>query len=149
MASTHNACEHVWQIYYIADPEDIGDLMGAIHAIRYTGFIGEIYRRFPFPSDPEEFRQKPEGVKNRDIVEAIIKKYAELCPITLSLHEKTGEIMIGVYTFNKASFHKLLNYVWLGGMPRWKEEIRPDYVSAMREQVERSENRIFSGIIFE
>jgi len=143
------ACETLWQVYYIADPEDIGDLMGAIHAIRYTGLIGETYRRFPFPLNPEDFKQKPEGYMNRKIVESMIEKYAEPCRINVAVDEKTQEIGIGAYRFTWAVFHQLLNYVWRGGYPRWKDEVRPDYVMAMKRAVERSENSFFEGIVFE
>ena len=37
----------IWEIHTIDIPEKIGDLMGAIHGIHFTGFIGELYRRFP------------------------------------------------------------------------------------------------------
>ncbi|MEN8211637.1 MAG: hypothetical protein ABFR31_07950, partial [Thermodesulfobacteriota bacterium] len=49
--------DDVWQeefkfmVYHIADPRDIGDLMGAIHGVRFTGFIGETYKLFPFPEN--------------------------------------------------------------------------------------------------
>jgi hypothetical protein len=141
--------ETFWQGYYIADPEDIGDLMGAIHAIHYTGFIGETYRRFPFPVNPEDFKQKPEGCRNREIVESMIKKYAEACRITVAVGVKTQQISIGEYRFTRAVFHQLLNYVWRGGYPGWKDEVRPGYVIAMKRTVEESDNSLFTGIVFE
>jgi len=143
------ACEMPWQVNYIADPEDIGDLMGAIHAIRYTGFIGETYRRFPFPVNPGDFKQKPEGYMNREIVESMIEKYAETCRITVAVDEKAQEISIGTYRFTRSVFHQLLNYVWRGGYPRWKDEVRPDYIMAMKRAVEKSGNSLFAGIVFE
>jgi len=48
-------------IYYIEKFDDVGDLMGAIHGVRLTGFIGDLYRVFPFPSDPAAFKQNPAG----------------------------------------------------------------------------------------
>ena len=51
------AYEEIWQIYQISDPHQIGDLNGAIHGVRYVGFLGEVYRRFPFPEKPEDFKQ--------------------------------------------------------------------------------------------
>ena len=141
--------ETLWQVYYIADPEDIGDLMGAIHAIRYTGFIGETYRRFPFPVNSEDFKQKPEGYRNREIVESMIEKYAEACPIPVITDENEQEISIGAYRFTRAEFHRLLNYVWRGGHPLWKDEVRPDYVMAMKQAAEQSGNSLFEDIVFE
>ena len=143
------ACETRWQAYHIADPEDIGDLMGAIHAIRHTGFIGETYRQFPFPVNPDDFKQKPEGHMNRKIVESMIEKYAETCRINVAFDEKVQEISIGAYRFTRAVFHQLLNYVWRGGYPRWQDEIRPDYVMDMKKAVEKSDNSLFAGIVFE
>ena len=34
-------------------------------------------------------------------------------------------------------------------MPRWKDEVRPDYVMAMKEKIERNKRGIFEGIFFE
>jgi hypothetical protein len=141
--------ETLWQAYYIADPEDIGDLMGAIHASRYTGFIGETYMRFPFPLNPEDFKQKPEGYRNREMVESMIEKYAESCPIPVITGKNAQEISIGAYRLTRAVFHQLLNYVWRGGYPRWKDEVRPGYVMAMKRAVENSGNGLFAGIVFE
>ncbi|MGD9173924.1 MAG: hypothetical protein PVF29_07170 [Desulfobacterales bacterium] len=39
--------------------------MGAIHGICHTGFIGEPYRRYPFPQKPEAFKQKTNGFRNQ------------------------------------------------------------------------------------
>jgi hypothetical protein len=139
----------LWQVYYIACPEDIGDLMGAIHSIRYTGFIGETYRRFPFPVNPADFKQKPEGYMNREIVEAMIEKYSEVRRITVAVDEKMQEVSIGAVRFTRAVFHQLLNYVWRGGYPQWKDGIRPDYVAAMKQAAEKSRNSLFAGIVFE
>ena len=37
------------ELYVINNPEDVGNLMGAIYGVVYTGFIGEVYKIFPFP----------------------------------------------------------------------------------------------------
>ena len=55
-----------WPVWLIETADDIGDLMGAIHGVRYTGFIGELYRRYPFPPQTEKFKQNPEGSRTRD-----------------------------------------------------------------------------------
>jgi len=137
------------RVYYIAEPEDIGDLMGAIHGIHYSGFIGETYRRFPFPEKEEDFKQKPDGYKTRAIVESMIGKYAEITEIPFTVDGGTQEISIGVYRFTRAVFHQLINYVWRGGYPRWKDQVRPDCVLAMKTTVEESRNELFKGIVFE
>lgn len=71
------AVEEEWDVHRISDRARIGDLMGAIHGVRYLGFIGEVYRRFPFPKDEAEFKQRPEGWRNRPVVEGILPSYAE------------------------------------------------------------------------
>ena len=39
-------------VYAIQDREMIGNLSGAIHGHQFTGFIGEVYKHFPFPEEP-------------------------------------------------------------------------------------------------
>jgi hypothetical protein len=141
--------ETLWEVYHIKDPEDIGDLMGAIHGVRYTGFIGELYRRFPFPKRPEDFKQKPEGFKNRAVVEEVIGEYAEVRHIPFIITEKAQEVGLGAYRFARTSFQELIKYVWRGGYPRWKDEVRPDCVSRMKSKIVRSHNGLLEGIIFE
>ena len=137
-----------WQVYYIDNTEDVGDLMGAIHGIHYQGFIGKLYRQFPFPKRLEDFKQKPEGVKNRAIVEDMIAKYAKFIKIPFIVNEGEEEVGIGAYRFNRISFQELIKYVWRGGYPRWKDEVRPDYVRDMKRKIEHNKNRLFEGISF-
>ncbi len=61
----------VWKVYTIESHEEIGDLMGAIHGVRFTGFIGELYGRFPFPQQPVDFKQNPEGDQTQSLVAEI------------------------------------------------------------------------------
>ncbi len=61
-----------YEVYKISNQADIGDLMGAIHGIRFTGFIGEVYKIFPFPSDPKGFKQNPDGFNTEEIVFHVI-----------------------------------------------------------------------------
>ena len=137
-----------WQVYYIEEPEDIGDLMGAIHGIHYQGFMGELYRRFPFPERPEDFKQKPQGVKTRAIVEDMIEKYAEYIEIPFITDKEAQGVEIGAYRFSRPSFHELIKYVWRGGYPRWKDEVKPDYVLAMKREIEQKKIGLFEGIFF-
>jgi len=139
--------ETSWDVYNISDPEDIGDLMGAIHEIHYTGFIGEVYRRFPFPERPEDFKQKAEGARTRDELVEIIKTFARSFQITFVIDQETEEVSIGPYRFTRTGFQELIKYVWQGGYPRWKDEIRPDYVVAMKDKIALSSCGIFSGLI--
>jgi len=132
-------------VFYIPDSHDIGDLMGAIHGVRFTGFIGEIYRRFPFPEDPLAFKQNPRGDQTRKPVVARIEKFArkeqmpiELCP--------DGQVRIGEYGFDPGVFHLLIQYVWQGGYPRWKEGIRPPCVLEMKTFLQASSHPLFQGV---
>lgn len=137
-----------WQVYYIEKPEDIGDLMGAIHGVHYQGFMGELYHRFPFPERPEDFKQKPEGVKTRAIVENMIAKYAEYIEIPFITDKEAQTVEIGVFRFSRPSFHELIKYVWRGGYPRWKEEVKPDYILTMKREIEQKNIGLFEGLFF-
>jgi len=58
--------------YFIDRPGDVGNLMGAIQGIDLRGFIGQVYKLFPFPQSREEFKQKPDGATNRAVVKELI-----------------------------------------------------------------------------
>lgn len=47
------------------------------------------------------------------------------------------------YFFFADKFCAYIDYVWRGGYPRWKDEIRPAYVSAMRDKIMRKRQGIF------
>jgi len=135
-----------WDVYRIDRSEDIGDLMGAIHGIRYTGFLGEVYRRFPFPPQPEAFKQKPEGHETRRDMEALIQKYAQRRPIPFVVEKEGMEAAIGVYRFDRPAFQELVRYVWLGGYPRWRDGIRPPEVLEMKRSIQQNPTGIFEGL---
>ncbi|MBP1732877.1 MAG: hypothetical protein H6Q55_3306, partial [Deltaproteobacteria bacterium] len=48
--------------------------------------------------------------------------------------------------FDRPQFHALLSYVWLGGYPRWKNDVRPAYVVEMAAAAEASGHPLFAGI---
>ncbi len=131
-------------VFQISDPHQIGDLMGAIHGIHFSGFIGEIYKQFPFPSAPEDFKQNPEGVNTREIVKTEIKPFAEKISLTIDFSEP-DTVIIGPCQFTRTVFHQLLNYVWEGGYPRWKESRPPAYVLEMKKQLQNSYNVFFKN----
>ncbi len=139
----------LWEVYFIKSQEDIGDLMGAIHGNHFSGFIGEIYRTFPFPKEPEEFKQKPEGFQIQSQVSEIITKYARPQEISFSVSRNGSEIELGVYRFNRIGFQELLLYVWRGGYPRWKDEIRPGYVTKMRDKILKNCRGVFENMVFD
>jgi hypothetical protein len=131
-----------WGVY-ILDEGRIGNLMGCIAGVELSGFLGEIYSLFPFPHEPERFKQNPDGYMTRERVEGIVKRYAELSAIGVIFDGAAKRVSIGQYLFSREGFHNLLNYLWAGGYPKWKGGIRPDYVLAMKEAVEASPHPLF------
>ena len=139
---------NVWKVYYIEHPSNIGNLMGAIHGVVFQGFIGEVYKLFPFPSQPEDFKQKPYGTQNRSTVEDSIRPFATAIDIALVIDPDRKKVAIGNYSFSWTWFQELIKYVWRGGYPRWQDETRPDYVLAMKKSIEKSAVPLFKGIDF-
>ena len=135
-----------WQVYHIPDPLKIGDLMGAIHGVRFAGFIGEVYKRYPFPQKEADFKQKPEGSRTQDIVEAIIKKFGKRSSVLFTTDDAQNEASIGPYRFSKDGFQALIRYVWQGGYPRWKDAQPPDYVLTMRDGIHGSRCDLLKGL---
>ena len=125
-----------------------GKLGVAIHGVGHSGFIGELYKMFPFPTKPEDFKQKPEGIENQERVRAAIEKYGESARISLSIDESQQEVSINEYRFTRESFHALIKYVWRGGFPQWRNEKRPDYVVEFKEKAEAMECWLFEGLFF-
>ncbi len=142
-------CQAFWQVQFIEAAEDIGDLMGAIYGMRFTGFIGELYRRFPFPARAEDFRQNPEGFKARSAVEQLIAGYAQPRKINVEVFDGGREIALGDYRFSCSQFQQLVKYVWRGGYPRWKDEIRPSYVMEMKGRIMENPRGLFEAMDFE
>ena len=142
------AFETAWPVYSIDDPRKIGDLMAAIHGIRYTGFIGEVYQQFPFPKREAEFKQKPEGFQNRDWMFSLLGKWAARKTIPVRVDQEHETVSIGEYLFTKAVFHQLIQYVWAGGYPRWRDETRPGYVMEMKERLEKAGGWLTRRLVF-
>jgi hypothetical protein len=140
-----NSFKTAWEVYRI-QRENIGNLMGAIQGIDLRGFLGEVYKLFPFPKMEAEFKQHPDGHKNRTVVETLIQRYGKRTTVSFGIDEKKERIEIGEYIFSKPSSHELIGYIWRGGYPRWKDEIRPDYVLAMKKKIEESRNSLFEGL---
>jgi len=140
--------EATWEVYSIDDPRKIGDLMAAIHGIRYTGFIGEVYRQFPFPKSEAGFKQKPEGFQNRAWMISLLERWAATKSIPVRLDKVNESVSIGEYLFTKTVFHQLIQYVWAGGYPRWRDEIRPGYVMEIKERLEKAGGWLTRGLVF-
>lgn len=116
-----------------ADAAAVGDLMGAIHGLRLTGYLGAVYRRWPFPADPAAFRQKLYGADNRAATEALLAPRAPAHRLPLA-RQPDGVIAIGEHRFSAPQFAALLAYVDRGGHPTWQGRERgerPACVAAM------------------
>ena len=138
--------ESRWPVYTIEDRAQIGDLMGAIHGIRFTGFIGEVYRRYPFPEKPEAFKQKPEGYQSQALVRDMISNYAVQILLRVDANNRALEVDIGEYKFSRKTFQELVTYVWRGGHPRWRDGIRPDNVLDMKDNIASHPRGLFEKI---
>jgi len=60
---SNEAYESSFDSYLIENHRDIGNLMGAIHGVDFKGFIGEVYKLFPFPEERESLNRTPRGSK--------------------------------------------------------------------------------------
>jgi len=129
----------------IDDRLQIGNLHGAIAGVDLAGFIGETYRRFPFPARPEAFKQNPQGTINRDWAAEHIASYGQKMQIVLSYDEAHGAISIADYLFDEQAFAALVDYVERGGYPRWKDDLKPEYVVEMMQRT-KGVRSLFSSI---
>jgi len=133
------------EVLVIRNPQDIGDLMGAIHGIRFTGFIGRVYERFPFPAAPSEFRQNPAGDRTRQKMQELIAPFSAPQTIQMGAGDPDG-FSFGPYQFTKAVCHELIRYVREGGYPRWKDNLPPACVTDMTHRLTRARNPFFAGV---
>lgn len=134
-----------YPVFRIDAPDDIGDLMGAIHGVHYSGFIGETYKRFPFPGDPKMFKQNPKGFETQKTIENLIHPVATKTELVFEFINH-GQVNIGPYVFDAGVFRELIRYVWQGGYPQWKDQTRPDYVLKMKAVLETSNRTQFNGV---
>jgi hypothetical protein len=121
--------------YRVADPQRIGDLHGAIAGVDHSGLIGATYRLFPFPSDPAGFKQRPDAEHVRSQMEVLAAEHGVATEIALSWDPTARVVSIGEFRFGPEVFDRLIAYVDRGGYPRWRDEIRPAYVSAMMRRL--------------
>ncbi len=145
-AAVDDDLETTVEIYVIKKPENIGNLMGAISGTIFTGFIGEVYKIYPFPQKHEEFRQKPDGAQNRSVVEDIIQRFGKQEDIKIMISKGSGTITIGEYVFSKDQFHEVISYIWRGGMPKWKDGEEPEYVKTMMRSIVDSKHWLFKPV---
>ena len=131
--------------YIIERLENIGNLMGAIHGIDLTGFIGAVYKLFPFPQNPEEFKQKLDGKAHKVVVENLIRQWGQPVTILVEVEAGSQRVKIAELLFGKAAFREMVTYVWRGGMPEWEDMLRPDYVREMKDAINTSVSPLFTN----
>ena len=119
----------------IEGPSRIGNLHGAIAGRDLSGLIGATYAIWPFPEDPSLFRQHTDGARNDAKVAELIEGFGEPLSIALRADPGTGRVEIGPYHFSSDSWLRLLGYVIRGGYPRWRDDVRPDYVAKMEREL--------------
>lgn len=131
-------------VYAIRKREMIGNLHDAIRGYAFTGFIGEVYKLFPFPESPSGFKQKPYGTQNRPAVEKAIQSFAVLLKIPIVFHQDSPTIDFGDYTFSAEVFQDIIGYIQAGGMPGWLNGQPPDYVTRMMARLAITRHWFFS-----
>ncbi|MEW5910777.1 MAG: hypothetical protein AB1659_13315, partial [Thermodesulfobacteriota bacterium] len=98
----------------------------------------DLYKRYPFPENPEEFKQKPEGLFTQAEVESVILRYGNKIKIPAGISKINHGISIGKFRFDPDHFARLILYVWEGGYPQWEKGVRPPYVLKMREALKKN-----------
>jgi len=131
--------------YVIERSGDIGNLMGAIQSRDLSGFIGAVYQLFPFPESPEKFKQKLDGVANGPVIEKLINRGGKPAKILVEVEARSQRVKIAELLFSKVAFQELVAYVWRGGMPGWQDNLKPDYVIAVKDAINTSISPIFEG----
>ena len=123
-----------FQAYVINDHDSIGDLHGAIAGTRYSGFIGETYKKYPFPRDEKKFKQQTEGFRTRDDFVQIILKFGSPIDLVLCQNNNDEQVSISPYVFSQRIFSQLIEYVIQGGYPGWSDDVAPGYVVEMDQR---------------
>jgi hypothetical protein len=128
---------------YVAEYRDMGNLGLAIQGVDTSGLIGKTHIPWPFPRRQEDFKQQPEGWQNRAQAEEIAREFADFRDVPYRFDKELGTVGVGDYTFDKLGFRELILYVWRGGMPMWRDEVRPQYVLDMMDAVKKSQVWLF------
>ncbi len=121
--------------FFIEDPAGIGDLHGGIAGTHYSGFIGETYKKYPFPRDPAGFRQQTRGFETRHEFEQMMRGFGTRSELCFQQDIDAGQFVIGPYVFTSENYFQLIEYVIQGGYPRWLDNVAPDYVIKMRDEL--------------
>lgn len=136
----------IMECYVARDFHHVGSIQLAMAGYYGDDILSAVFRRFPFPKEPEAFRQSPEGWRNRGEIEAILASMAPAASLTISFDRRDGAIRIGEYLFSSSVFADILRYIVRGGMPRWRDFSPPDYVLKMLDNVRDSEFWLFSDL---
>ncbi len=134
--------------FEVTDPANLGNVMGAIQGHDLGGLIGDTYRRYPFPSRPEDFRQRASGGLGRGEMLDLLARRAEPRDLEVQVRPDLVVDVAGV-RFEQAWFGELVAYVWRGGYPRWLDGVRPDCVQRMRDAVRASQHPLFADQAWE
>jgi hypothetical protein len=145
-SATEMGIQTQWRVWQIERGPQLGDLMGSMHGMIHVGFFGELYRKYPFPRLREAFKQKPDGWKIQPDVAKIIGKYGREESIPFRVDGGGENVQIGDYAFTQTVFNQLINYVWEGGYPKWKDGQRPEYVLDMMKWIIKKKLDLFSGL---
>jgi hypothetical protein len=126
--------------FYVADRfQDIGNIHAAMAHFYQQDLLSDVFQRFPFPEDPLAFRQHPDGWKNRKALEAILPSHTHREQVTISFHKPQEAVLFGEYEFHKSVFSRVLQYLFRGGMPMWRDGVPPVYVLEMMRAVGASQ----------
>jgi len=134
--------------FRINDRFQIGNLHGAIQGVDHSGFIGETYKKFPFPLISNEFKQKSYGSKNQVYIKDLILKYGERSKIRVTWDKPAGIITVDEFIFDEKAFIMLVAYVDRGGYPKWQNEIRPPYVQEMMRKLDETSSPFFLNKLY-
>jgi hypothetical protein len=79
---------------------------------------------------------------------SLLQKWAVRKSVSVRVDQERGTVSISEYLSTRRVFHQLIEYVWGGGYPRWKDEIRPDYVLRMKSSLEKAGGWLTRGLVF-
>jgi hypothetical protein len=78
---------------------------------------------------------------------SLLETWAGRNTIPVRVDQEHDSVSIGEYLFTKQVFHQIIQYVWVGGYPRWRDEVRPDYVMEMKFHLEESRRWLTQGLV--
>jgi hypothetical protein len=77
----------------------------------------------------------------------MVQNYATRTDIPILIDQEMDQVVIGEFVFSRSVFQDLIQYIWVGGFPRWRENLRPGYVLSMKEKIEHLRKSPFEGLI--